>query len=139
MNMSPLKGVPVSTDGGLRKMFRKRLPGVHWTTIETGIVERGVPDMHGTWKGKSFWIENKRARGLEISLRPSQIGWLLRNARSGGTAFIAVRKGKTLWLLYGGYARTLARKGLRKVPRAALAGCWPAPWPWPAILAILAL
>lgn len=132
----------MSTDGGLRKIFRKKLPFVHWTTIETGIIERGVPDMHGTWKGSSFWIENKRARGLEISLRPSQIGWLVRNARNGGRAFIAVRKKDTLWLFHGAHARTLARRGLRRVPKGALAGHWPggpAGWPWPAILAILAL
>lgn len=128
----------MSTDGGLRKIFRSRLPMVHWTSIETGIVERGVPDMHGTWKGSSFWIENKRARGLEISLRPQQIGWLVRNARSGGKAFVAVRKKDVLWIFHGRDARTLARQGLRDIPAAALAGRWVAPWPWTAILRVLA-
>jgi hypothetical protein len=128
----------MSTDGGLRKTFRSRLPMVHWTTIETGIVERGVPDMHGTWKGSSFWIENKRARGLEISLRPAQIGWLLRNARNGGRAFVAVRKKDVLWIFHGRDARMLARDGLRC---GRVAGQWPggaAGWPWPVILRLLA-
>jgi hypothetical protein len=131
----------MANDGGLRKLFRKNLPQVHWTTIETGIVQRGVPDMHGTWKRRSFWIENKRARGWEVSLRPAQIGWLMRNARSGGKAFIAVRKGDALWLLYGAHARALARGGLQGLPGAALAGHWrggPARWPWPKLLRLLA-
>jgi hypothetical protein len=131
----------MSTDGRLRKTFRSRLPQVHWTTIETGITSPGVPDMHGTWHGKSFWIENKRAKGWKVGLRPAQIGWLLRNARSGGKAFIAVRKGKTLWLAYGDQARALARGGLHGVPPAALAGQWgggAARWPWPKILRLLA-
>ena len=131
----------MTTDGGLRKIFRRRLRSVHWTTIETGIAERGVPDLHGTWQGSSFWIENKRARGWEIGLRPSQIGWLKRNARSGGRAFVAVRKGSTLWLLHGAAASALRQQGLRDLPAGGLAGCWqggPAGWPWPAILALLA-
>jgi Holliday junction resolvase len=102
------------------------------------MAQSGVPDMHGTWKGRSFWIENKRARGLEISLRPSQIGWLLRNARCGGKAFVAVRKGGTLWLLNGSDAQALARDGLQG---CEMAGCWeggPSRWPWPRILRILA-
>jgi len=125
------------TDGGLRKIFRSRLPEVHWTSIEARLVQGGIPDMHGTWRGRSFWIENKRARGLEISLRPSQIGWLLRNARNGGRAFIAVRKGKTLWLLSGQYANTIARGSLQSLPPNALLGCWhggPANWPWKKIV-----
>lgn len=127
----------MSTDGGLRKIFRSRLPMVHWTSVETGLVQQGVPDMHGTWKGSSFWIENKRARGLEINLRPQQIGWLLRNARSGGKAFVAVRKKDVLWLFHGAHARSLARDGLRKPAPAAIAGSWPAPWPWAKIARIL--
>jgi hypothetical protein len=90
--------------------------------------------------GSSFWIENKRARGWEISLRPAQIGWLMRNSRSGGSAFVAVRKGSTLWLLHGAAAKTL-HGGLRELPAGALAGCWPngpAGWPWPAVLRLLA-
>jgi hypothetical protein len=129
------------TDGGLRKIFRSQLPQVHWTSIETGLAQGGVPDMHGTWKGKSFWIENKRARGLEVSLRPSQIGWLLRNARNGGRAFIAVRKGDVLWLVPGAVARKVARCGLSAATGAALAGRWPggpARWPWPRVLHLLA-
>jgi len=133
----------MSTDGGLRKTFRSRLPMVHWTTIETGIVERGVPDMHGTWKGSSFWIENKRARGLEISLRPAQIGWLVRNARSGGKAFVAVRKKDVLWIFRGRDARMLAREGLAGAGAGLPGAGWqwaggPGQWPWPAILRILA-
>ena len=131
----------MATDGGLRSLFRKHLPKIHWTTVETGLAESGVPDLHGTLRGASFWVECKRARGWEVGLRPSQIGWLTRNARSGGRAFVAVRRSGEMWLVAGKHARRARDDGLHGLPRGVVLGHWtggPGRWSWSAIRKILA-
>lgn len=132
-------------DGGLRAELRKRLPHFHWTSVETPLTESGVPDCEYCCEGVQAWIECKRARGWEVSLRPEQIGWQLRRHRAGGRALIAVRRvpGDELWLLAGHAARELKEYGLprdlnfsRKPalwPHGALLGLWtggPSRWDW---------
>ena len=127
-------------DGGLRRLFRKHLPEVHWTTVETGLAESGVPDLHGMFFGCGFWIECKLARGWEVGLRPMQIGWIMRHERSGGHVVVAVRKRDELFLVRGAYADQARELGLRGLPRGALLGQWsggPASWPWQHILLAL--
>lgn len=136
-------------DHGLRALFGQRLPQVHWQTIETGLVARGVPDSNGCHSGVDFWIEHKWTEHWAVDLEPEQVGWLLRRARAGGHVFVAVRKlhyastrrsaTDELWLLKGEFAREIKDEGLKCTPRALL-GCWPggpARWNWAEVLAHL--
>lgn len=127
-------------DGGLRKLFRKHLPHVHWTSIESRFTESGIPDIHGLYAGADFFIELKLTKGWAVNLRPSQIAWILRRVRNGGRVFIAVRrKGSNgadeLYLVPGSQVRLLARRGL---PRGLVwYGRSPSHWDWPAVLGAL--
>ena len=137
-------------DGGLRHLFREQLPVVHWQSIETGGTGRGVPDSNGCYRGHEFWIEFKWTKGHVVSLRPEQIGWLTRRARSGGKVFVAVRRtcatgprrtaADELYLLRGSYARELRERGLTDLPTGAVVGSWgggPGSWAWGDVLEAL--
>jgi hypothetical protein len=117
----------MKSDGDLRRLFRKYLPEVFWTSIESRLTQGGIPDLHGIYKGTSFWIENKKARGNTVRLRAMQIGWLKRYARQGGRCFVAVRMKDTLWIVDGADALTLATKGLH---RGLIARGPTTRWPW---------
>jgi Holliday junction resolvase len=128
----------MKSDGDLRRLFRKNLPEVFWTSIESRLTQQGIPDLHGICKGKSFWIENKKARGNIVRFQPMQIGWLKRYARCGGACFVAVRAKNALWLLPGGSVEVIAVKGLTAMPKQTLLGSnGPKAWPWPRILELL--
>lgn len=129
-------------DGNLRSLFLKNLPQVHWQSIESGMTGRGIPDTNGCFDGQEFWIEFKETQHWSVSLRPEQIGWLMRRARAGGRVFIAVRRaGQELWLLSGNDAIDLKENGLRGChPNNVLAtyGGGPRAWDWNDILTALA-
>jgi len=75
----------MSTDGGLRSLYRKYLPAFQWTTIESPFTEAGIPDCEFCApNGVSGWIENKLASGFVVHLRPEQIAWLHRRHRHRG-------------------------------------------------------
>jgi len=152
-------------DGGLRSLFRERIPDFHWQSIETGGTGRGVPDSNYCCGGREGWIEYKVTAGWAVTLRPEQIGWLLRRSRAGGRVFVAVRRccpagprraaSDELWLVRGSAAALLRTHGLRVLlagtpqkaggpsgvrPADELVGVWrggPAAWPWPALRAAL--
>ena len=126
-------------DGGLRKLFRKHLPHVHWTSIESRFTESGIPDLNGCTASVEFWLECKVTKGWTIRLRPMQIAWILRHQRSGGHVFVAVRRQSRsgddeLWLVYGHSIRQLARCGL---PCGLMWAGGPSRWDWPAVLKVL--
>jgi hypothetical protein len=131
------------SDGNLRRIFRERLPQAHWQSIETGAVGPGVPDSNYCFpEGREGWIEFKQTAGWAVTLRPAQIGWILRRARAGGRVFVAVRQVRlaedTLWLALGSQAATLREEGLRHAPTL---GAWrggPLLWPWETIQRLLA-
>lgn len=138
----------MKTDGGLRQIWRAKLPAVAWSSIETGGSEPGVPDMHGLLDGVAFWIEDKLSHGFAVEVRPAQIGWLSRYTRQGGRAFIAVRRlvaegprrgaaVDELWLFDGSLARELNREGLRGPAKLLLAEGGPARWDWARIRSVL--
>lgn len=139
----------MSDDGGLRPEFRKRLPDIHWQSIETGGTGLGVPDSNFCL-GVEGWIEFKWTDTYLVPLRPEQIGWLTRRARSGGRVFVGVRrrheggprKGESvdeLWMLKGAFADIIRVEGLR-MDRDYYIGAWgggPSSWPWPIVRSIL--
>jgi hypothetical protein len=133
------------SDGGLRAILKPW----HWTPIETAMTGAGVPDANCCWQGHEFWVEYKFTAGWAVTLRPEQVGWLLRRSRAGGNSFIAVRRtcavgrgreaADELWLFRGSQARDLADGSLRSVaPLGYWVGPGPARWPWAEVGAKLA-
>ena len=137
-------------DGGLRGVFRGRLPDFHWNTIENG-VGRGIPDAEFCAPGGvTGWIEYKFTGGSVVAIAPEQIAWHLRRARNGGKSYIAVRRkaaaGKRreardeLWLVKGAGAEELARDGLLRMREEIVIGRWSggiAKWNWEEVQKIL--
>ena len=130
-------------------MFRQYLPEVHWLTIETAGTEGGVPDLNGCHTDTEFWIECKLTAGWTVSLRPQQIGWLMRRTRAGGNTYIAVRRkvnksarrdaADELWLYSGADATALKMKGLRGAPPLIMCAGGPAHWHWAGVRTRLGL
>lgn len=134
-------------DGGLRKIFRQKLPHFHWLTVETGETEQGIPDSNFCINGNEGWIEYKKTHTNKVGLRAEQVGWLLRRSRAGGKTWIVVRyrhdggirKGEPadyLYIFNGNDARVVAVEGLRAKPLARFVG-GPSKWDWASIEAIL--
>jgi hypothetical protein len=135
----------MKSDGGLRSLFRKHLPKVFFTTIESRLTQAGIPDLHGIADGgPAFWIENKATKGYAVRVRPLQSAWLRRYAGKGGYCALAVRRRSSrgedeLWLVAGSAAHRLATGGLQGLGRGLL-GRWaggPAGWPWLTVLALV--
>lgn len=137
-------------DGGLRSIFRLKLPRFHWQAIESGLTGGGIPDSNYCYIGKEGWIEHKLSTTtprLSYPLSPDQIGWHERRYRAGGRTFIAIRfrhpggprKGKAvdaLFLYPGSKVRSVALLGLSVAPLARFEG-GPSRWPWAKIAEIL--
>lgn len=115
-------------DGQLRQIFRKNLPHAQWTAVETGATAAGVPDSEYCFpSGSSGWVEFKSIAGWRVTLRPAQIGWLLRRHRMGGQCFVAILRGDTLYVEPGSSAVALREVGVKDLPG------WsggPSAWPW---------
>lgn len=136
-------------DGGLRKIFRERLPDLFWTSIETGGTAGGVPDAHFAKAGHSRWVEYKWTKGwTPKSFEPEQVAWHLRFHREGCASFIAVRRlceagprkpaADDLWLYAGCDAGLVRSEGLRgsAVPLVQCGG-GPSSWTWDEVRAAL--
>jgi hypothetical protein len=140
-------------DGGLRPLFRERLPQFDWNSVETGAVSGGVPDSNYCCGGVEGWIEFKQTAGWTVPLRPVQVGWILRRTRHGGRVLVGLRQRRSpgpraeardrLWLLAGGSARELKTIGVGdagKLPTGSVLGWWdggPARWDWAAVSDLL--
>lgn len=111
----------MSRDGGLRPLFRQKLPHFDFQSIESHGTGRGTPDSNYCVDGVDGWIEFKKADGFRTKVRPEQVGWIERRLRHGGRVFIAVRQERddTLWLFGGLAARHLLAGRLDQVPRTA--------------------
>jgi hypothetical protein len=127
----------MSTDGGLRPMFRQRLRGFMWVPVETPISGGGVPDHHWAKDGISGWNEYKRAQGYKIKFRPEQIGWHLSYARHGGRSFIIVRHLNNvtddLYIYPGALAGELKLRGLKERSFILHHVGSPSAWDWEGI------
>jgi hypothetical protein len=134
------------SDGELRKQFRAHLPAVHWSSIESGLTEPGVPDLNGCYDGVDFWVENKKTKAWAVQVQPVQIGWHLRHAKEGGRTFFAIRRmakvgprkvaADDLYIVYGRHVRRLSEEGLQRCPIIASFSGGPARWNWPIIVSI---
>lgn len=140
-------------DGGLRPTFRKHLPQVHWTSIESALTGSGIPDTNGCFRGFEFWIEHKATDGYAVRLRSAQYAWGMRRARSEGRVFCAVRRCveggprrgaacDDLWLIPVKHYPALFDAGLRPFlrDRPADVGHWTggaSEWDWKEVLARL--
>lgn len=117
-------------DGGLRPIFRAKIPSWQWSSIETAGTASGVPDSEFcTPDGVQGWLEFKRTTVFYVLLKEFQVSWLMRRARYGGNAWIAVRRTPTsqreagvdqLWLMKADQALRLYEGGLENV----YALCW---------------
>lgn len=141
----------MTTDGGLRKLFRQHIPDCDFQSVETWSTGQGVPDLNYCLAGCEGWIELKQTAAWAVKVQPGQVGWIERRLRAGGRVLIAVRRQTTpgprrgtavdeLWLLDGGMIRTLADAGLGE-PINALIVCsgGPARWNWPEIKSLMAV
>lgn len=143
-------------DGGLRRMFRDRLPAAQWSSVESPLTGGGLPDSEYCFAGgRCGWLELKKATRWKVTLRPAQAGWLLRRTRLGGRAWVAVRRqGRTerggayddLWLVHGSLSRVLTRGTLRDLRSdyaddvGRLWASWeggPSYWDWSAVEKLL--
>ncbi len=141
----------MSTDGGLRQIFRQHVIEAHWQAIETGGVGTGIPDMNYCIQGCDGWIEAKRttAWALAHPIQPEQVSWPERRVRCGGRYLLAVRKqhagGSRLGVaidelyIFGPEALRLIApvNSIRGVtPRLHCTG-GPARWDWDALRALM--
>jgi hypothetical protein len=100
-------------DGGLRGLFRQKMPEAQWTPVESP-VSLGIPDAEYCFpNGAQGWVEFKAAAANAVKVRPGQVGWHLRRHRMGGRSFIAVRRGSELLIFRGGGARDLVDGGIQ--------------------------
>lgn len=138
----------MSVDDGLRALFRRHLPLVHWQSIESGSTGRGVPDSNYCYQGCEGWIECKATKAYGVTLRPEQIGWIARRVRAGGRVHVAVRRRHgggprlgppvdELWIFHGRYVKTAKLYGLRSPAMLGVCRVWhggPARWDWDGVL-----
>ena len=105
----------MSTDGGLRQMFRAHFRDWQWTSIECGAVSPGTPDAEFCAPGGlSGWIEYKQTSGWKVKFQPLQIPWIHRRARLGGRVFVAVRRKRDyLYLIPGKDVLELEETGVK--------------------------
>lgn len=144
-------------DGGLRSMFRRKLPQFFWTSIETGGTGLGIPDSFCQPRGGvGCWIEFKQTDASVVqSLTPEQAAWMDRLHRYGGRGAFFVRRHHgggprrgsaidELWCVPARLARPLLRGGLLALPRRGFApdgwALWeggPARWNWKHVAGLL--
>jgi hypothetical protein len=137
----------MAQDGKLRPIFRQNLPFIFWTSIETGMTMKGVPDSFAIKSSCAFWVEYKKTEANAVDLDPKQVAWHDRYLRCGGISFIAVRQQCSagprrpardgLFLFRGADVKKLKAEGLRG---AKPIGQWdggPAKWDWKRIEILL--
>jgi hypothetical protein len=134
-------------DGGLRPIFRARLPHFHWQSIESHGTGRGTPDSNYCYDGAEGWVEFKATERSTVAhkIKPEQVAWIEKRLRAGGRVWIGIRETRKiqkldrLWVIHGSFMRDL----LEKRPMEECGGGrryeeGPSRWKWDEIGAILA-
>lgn len=131
-------------DDGLRALLRQNLSvwrgsPVHWVTIETGLTQGGVPDLHGTCRGAATWVECKSTDAWAVSVRTLQVGFARTQHRCGGRLCFVTRRRPSaansrgedeVWWCPGEEIQSFCTLGLRS-PGARLLGVGgPSCWDW---------
>lgn len=127
----------MSTDGGLRTLFRTHFRDWQWTSIETGAVSPGTPDAEFCApSGCAGWVEYKQTSGWKVTFQPLQVPWVHRRWRLGGRVFVAVRRKKDyLYVIPGEKILELEERGVRDfVP---IQGVGARNWDWAEVERIL--
>lgn len=164
-------------DGGLRPIFREKLrAGFDWQSVETGGTGMGCPDSNFCARvtrretvplyaigipeplmvqidteyesGVEGWIEFKQTSGWACTLRPEQVGWLVRRHMHGGRVFVATRRWHDggprlgapvdeLWVHSGEHARELKTGGLTAAPHLFRQDGGPSRWNWDVVREVL--
>lgn len=128
-------------DGGLRTLFRKHLPAIHWVSIESSLTGAGIPDANGCWAGSEFWIEYKQCSANAVAIAPFQVAFAERRARAGGWTYLAVRRinraADELYLYSGRDVRAVHDRGLAGASPLYLGGGGPSKWNWERVEQIL--
>ena len=125
-------------DAGLRSLFRARIVGWQWSSVESGGTAAGIPDSeYCDPNGVQGWIEYKRTAAWAVTFRPLQVAWISRRARLGGRVSIAVRRLNLkahvdeLWLTDGQWVQELSDNGLRVVSSVShIHQGGPSEWNW---------
>jgi len=87
----------LKTEKALSHWLQKTYPDVDWTRIENTCSD-GMPDLHGCYNGKEFWVELKVNKPV---IRSSQYSWWLRRLSKGMTnQFVMCAKGHTIELYW---------------------------------------
>lgn len=134
-------------DGGLWPLLKAGLSWWDWQRIESGLTGLGIPDVNGCSKGHEVWIELKGTSGWKPYIRPEQIGWAERRARSGGKVFLFVRRqcdagprrigADELWIYPATGPRAVAVGGLKSMTPLLLLQGGARNWDWRAVEEIL--
>lgn len=139
----------MSSDGGLRAMFRTHLPG-HWQSVETAATGQGVPDSNYCIGGVEGWVEFKQTHGWKPRFKPTQPGWISQRVRAGGRVWVAVRRWRSeaevhadvdeLWMVPGGLTVKLVHDGLQAVRYQSVVFSGPTRrWNWGEVCRLLLL
>jgi hypothetical protein len=128
------------SDGDLRSIFRRKLPGRPWSPIESGSTTLGLPDAeYAAPGGVSGWLETKQTHTLRVVFRPLQTHWLAQRAALGGRCAVAIRRRPAarklegldeLWLVDGSLAFQLEAEGLSPSLALCVGAGGPASWNW---------
>lgn len=136
-------------DDGLRALITKHLREwrgsvPHWVPIESSLTASGIPDLLGTCRGRTTWVECKATSGWKPVITEFQVGFLLREVRAGGYALVLTRRrsprrlaADELWVHRGEDAPRLRAGGLRAAPPLLVCGEGPIAWQWDRVGAAL--
>jgi hypothetical protein len=138
----------MTTDGGLRQLFRKHIPGADWQSVETWSTGQGVPDLNYCLDGVEGWIELKQTDANVVDIRPEQIAWAERRTRAGGRVLLAVRrkhgggprKGPPvdeLWMFNAQQMRSVQTTGLRTMGALIIGMGGPTQWSWSNVMKLM--
>lgn len=129
-------------DDGLRKEMHSHLRSFHWQAIESALTAKGIPDTNACGSSIEFWIEFKSIRGgWRTKVDPFQVAWMERRLRSGGRAFVAIRRRiaqvrvncDEFYLFHGSEIRKIMLDGIERVEPLVFCQGGPSRWDWETI------
>lgn len=116
--------------------MRRHAPKGVWMQRVENLVGEGMPDV---WVAPAAWVELKAPHlpkrsttpllGKDEGLRPAQINWHLKAAKSGVTSYVLIRDDQqNLYLLAGAHAAAMNSWPAEFVAEMSLARTWNGIW-----------